>query len=129
MVRRSGLKPGAVAEVDADDHEQWRQVKTTRELLLLLLLLLLLPAIVTCCVCSLAVQTGQQKLLTLLHPYLLKCHTFTSCESVLRHRTHSCACCTGTGCSVWGSARESSSQSKHASHNIAASCGEKKHAS
>ncbi len=82
MARRRGLKPGAVAEVDADDHEQWRQMKTTRELLLLLLLPPPpSPSIVTCCVCSLAVQTGQQKLLTLLHPYLLKCHTFTAFET------------------------------------------------
>ncbi len=76
MVSIRGLKPGAVAGVDAEDQEQWRQTNTMRESLLLLLL----PA-VTCWVCSLAVHTGQQKLLTLLHPYLPQvCYTFTACE-------------------------------------------------
>ncbi len=59
-----------------DDHEQWGQVNTT----LLLLLLLLL----TCCVSNFAEQTGQPKLLTLLHPYLPKCYHSSPCKR-LRH--------------------------------------------
>jgi hypothetical protein len=59
MASMRGLKPGAAAGVAADDHVQWRQEKTTRVSLLLL---------ATCCVCSLAVHTGQQKPLTLLQP-------------------------------------------------------------
>ena len=59
MVSIRGLKPEAAAGVAAEDQVQWRQEKMTR------VSLLLLP---TCCVCSLALHTGQQKPLTLEQP-------------------------------------------------------------
>ena len=123
------MKPGATAGVAADDHEQWGHVNMTLLLLLRLLLLLLL---LMCFVPNLAVHMGHPNPLTLQHPYLqqkIECVSACACVCARVCATYSCACCIGTACMVWGSARDSSSHSAHAPQNRAASAAQKKHAS